>query len=259
MKKYKVKINNFEFEIIQDADGKFIKPDFIKQLEQSGTALKPAVEPIILARKPLSEKNVALNVLKWGTGGLNIDETRIPIDKNDPSQRPNGSVSISEGGKNLGGRDPEINGNTLNMVKGRFPANVILDEESAKLLDKQSGISKSVGGRIGNKGSMLNMCGTNYKKGNPGYNDIGGASRFFYCAKASKSERGIGNNHPTVKPLKLMQYLVKLITPPNGIVLDPFIGSGTTAIARQKLGVRCIGIEREKEYCDIIIRRLKKV
>lgn len=117
--------------------------------------------------------------------------------------------------------------------------------------------SKSTGGRIGNKGSALNMCGDRYEAGDPGFGDSGSAARFFYCAKASKAERGENNIHPTVKPIALMRYLVRLVTPPNGIVLDPFIGSGTTAIAAIQEGYEWIGIEREKEYCEIAARRIE--
>ena len=159
------------------------------------------------------------------------------------------------------------------------------------MLDEQSGINKSTGGRIGNKGSMLNMCGNNYQKGDPGFGDIGGASRFFYVAKASRAERNMGcenmeekidcdrnpklnsanvpmnrsnnpkqNIHPTVKPLKLMEYLCILTrTPTGGIILDPFAGSGTTCIAAKKIGRDFIGIEREADYCAIARARIKVV
>ena len=197
-----------------------------KQWDGWGTALKPANEPIAVARKPLSEKTVAANVLRWGTGGLNIGECRI--------------------------------GNKTEHV-GRFPANIILDETAGKLLDAQSGILKYGSNcRRTKVGSFLEHGGL----GRSGdiqttYGDSGGASRFFYCAKVAKKERGEGNNHPTVKPLKLMKYLVKLVTPPKGVVLDPFTGSGTTAIACMNTGRNFIGFEMDKGYYDIACKRIE--
>ena len=220
-----------------------------------GTALKPAHEPIVLARKPLSEKTIAKNVMKWGTGGINIDACRIEYQKGEnptvggrhkKTGRRIGAGSEKFGFKSL--ENPEIN------LQGRFPANVILDEEAGRMLDEQ------------------------HK----------GASRFFYCAKASKKERNMGledvepttvddgrnkpidnpflrgktprqNTHPTVKPVKLMEYLITLVTPPNGIVLDPFIGSGTTAIAAVNLGFNYIGFEISEEYCKIAEKRISEL
>src|SRR5690606_14190386 len=192
-----------------------------KQWEGWGTALKPAVEPIILARKPLSEATVADNVLKWGTGGLNIDGCRIDAEPRYFSPTVKGRGGILNKTDEM--RDAWYE------ERGRFPANILLDEEAAKMLDGQQG----------------------------------GASRFFYVAKASRSERTMGgkveNNHPTVKPIKLMRYLCRLITPPGGTVLDPFAGSGTTLLAAIQEGFSCIGIEREPEYCDIIRKRMAAV
>ena len=193
-----------------------------------GTALKPAHEPICMARKPLSEKSIALNVLKHGTGGINIDDCRIGLE------------------------DKQNDG-------GRFPANIMFDEEAGKILDEQSDK----------------------------------ASRFFYCPKVSKKERnagledmedrpsqlnsgGIGrktsvekrletngenapttkNHHPTVKPIALMEYLIKLVTPKGGTVLEPFMGSGSTGIAAKNLGMSFIGIEKEEEYFEIAKQRI---
>ena len=162
-----------------------------KQWDGWGTALKPAHEPICVARKPISEPSIAANVLKWGTGAINIDGCRVGSDTN--SYQPH---------------------------QGRFPANLIHD-----------GSDEATAG-------------------------LGDAQRFFYCAKASKAERGDSNHHPTVKPIALMRYLVRLVTPPNGTVLDPFLGSGTTAIAAVLEGRDWIGIEREAEYCDIARARI---
>ena len=183
--------------------------------------------------------------------------------------------------------------------QGRFPANIILDEEAGKMLDEQSGISKSQGGS--GKASMGALGDSKYGIYNKklgenagGIGDKGGASRFFYCAKASKSERNKGceeleeknstkqfnegmegqirsdgtiikppikqrNNHPTVKPIKLMIYLIKLVTPKNGIVLDPFIGSGTTGLAAKEINRNFIGIERDEGYCEIAEVRIKNI
>lgn len=198
-----------------------------KQWNGWETALKPAHEPIVVARKPLSEKTVAENVLKWGTGGINIDGCRIE---------------------------------TYVQPYGRFPANIILDEESGEMLDEQSGILKSGDNCIRTKvGSFLEHGGLG-KAGDVQrtYGDSGGASRFFYCAKASKKERGEDNNHPTVKPIALMKYLARLITPPEGLMLDPFAGSGTTLVASKLEGFFFIGIEKELKYVEIAQKRINQ-
>lgn len=175
-------------------------------------SLKPAIEPICMAQKPISEKRMTDNVLEWGTGAVNIDVCRI-------EKRTFFSKGIRSGQGHYVG-DNWSGGQGEKTVHGRFPANVLFDEPTAGMLDKS------------------------------------GASRFFYVAKASKKERGEFNNHPTVKPLALIRYLVKLVTPPNGIVLDPFAGSGTTGLACQSEGFGCILIEMESHNCGIIKRRL---
>jgi len=226
-----------------------------------GTALKPANEPIVLARKPLSEKTVAENVLKWGTGGLNIDGCRIPTDPtvDDPRLGGKGSWKTDKAAKKVyeGGYVGE---NIQSSALGRFPANVILDEEAGRMLDEQSGISKSRASGYNwgesNNDNPVHVI-QNIKSGLH-YDDKGGASRFFYCAKASRKERGEFNKHPTVKPIALMEYLIKLVTPPEGIVLDPFLGSGTTALAALNLGRFFIGIEFNEEYCEIARRRIEQ-
>jgi len=225
-----------------------------QQWEGWGTALKPANEPIVLARKPISEKTIAENVMKWGTGGINIDGCRIPANWKEeypPSWFTSGKSE--ENTEDYWGKG-NIKKNTVAdriSDKGRFPANVILDEEAGQMLDEQQE----------------------------------GASRFFYCAKASKKERNMGledvepttvddgrnkpidnpflrgktprrNTHPTVKPVKLMEYLITLVTPPNGIVLDPFFGSGTTGVAAVNLGFNYIGIELDEQYVEIARRRI---
>ena len=365
-----------------------------KQWSGWGTALKPANEPICLARKPLAESTIAKNVLKYGTGGLNIDACRVSISENDPNHRKP-SVGYADGSMfGLGGRE----GENLNAA-GRFPSNVILDEAAAQVLDGQSGVSTSKsGGKAGAIG--YHSGGKGADRG--GHDDKGGASRFFYVAKASTSDRNSGckdlltwerldqsqaaqtvaasqllkatldgmtpklsdtewntlwsgklqmdqsqkgltsttrtetssimtlatlnalaslttnesiqavirtietsglnlvesvesisqlrvsttsermesllgaalavlqtllpireqgkkgNVHSTVKPVKLMEYLCKLVTPPGGVVLDPFMGSGTTGVAALRNGFQFRGIEREEQYFYISQARLEK-
>jgi DNA modification methylase len=227
-----------------------------------GTALKPAHEPIVMARKPISEKTIVDNVLEWGTGGINIDDSRINLN-GDYKSKPNGRPSLT-------GLDDKYDSNTANQPDtiGRFPANIIFDEEAGKLLDEQSGISKSTGGRSGNKEGKEANIFAEYKDGKNNwankmyvgdYNDKGGASRFFYCPKTSKTDRneGTDNNHPTVKPTDLMLYLIRLVTPKGGTTLDPFMGSGSTGKAAVRGGFDFVGIEREKEYMEIAEARIQ--
>jgi len=157
-----------------------------KKWDGWGNSLKPSYEPILLFRKPFSEKTMAENILKWGVGALNILNCKI---------------------------------------NNRYPTNIIMDENIEK---------------------YLNEIYSNFIK-------------CFYCAKASKKERGEGNSHPTVKPLSLIKYLITLVTPPEGICLDPFEGSGTHIIACKELGFNYIGFEKEKEYCEIIKQRVNKL
>lgn len=219
--------------------------DAAKQWDGWGTALKPASEHWILIRKPLSEKTVAENVLKWGTGGINIDDCRIEVKDQDKLAKNWDRIqsnSQSEIATYLNPKE-QIRLDEYNKSnQGRFPANLILDEQAAEMLDKQSGILKIGGTR---------------RKNTMGYS--GDASRFFYVAKASSSDKNEGakkNNHPTVKNTKLMEYLIKLISPPGGIVLDCFMGSGTAGVAAIKLGFDFIGIEREIEFFEIAKKRI---
>jgi len=234
-----------------------------------GTALKPAHEPICMARKPLAEKTVAKNVLKWSTGGINIDESRVGTSEDIPSRKADKDVNYKNVGQNysIGIRKE------FTPTQGRFPANLIHDnsEEVRECFPE----SKGGGGHSSSYnpygGNSFNASITQKKIEKPtiGMNDSGNASRFFksivYIPKASKSERNMGceeleehqivtfatangtsnkpssisegrntiykNNHPTVKPVALMEYLIKMVTPKGGIVLDPFMGSGTTGIA----------------------------
>lgn len=221
-----------------------------------GTGLKPAVESWTLFRKPISEKNVALNVLRWGVGGLNIDVCRIGKELRhnaSAGNKPGGnSLVLSERGMpvNVPGRD----------VQGRFPANLIHDgsEEAIEgFSSTATGYRPKQSHAIWNEqGKHCYGSGVGVYQGIKPYNDSGSAARFFYCAKAGKSERGEGNNHPTVKPLALMRYLCRLITPPDGIVLDPFMGSGTTVIAAIQEGFGAIGMEQDHHYYCIAKRRI---
>jgi site-specific DNA-methyltransferase (adenine-specific) len=355
---YKVSYKGYEFIITQNEDGSFNIPEDIRDIETFGTALKPAAEYIVMARKPLSEKSVAENVLKWGTGGINIDGCRVG----------------SEGGTMKGGDikpniDPSsINigiGEVIKLDEGRFPANLILEclcDEVIKgekgersgandnygdkkggqwgqgkqirgadyndkgdihtnpmcpcyMMDEQSGVSKARSKYPEPDISSMSMTyydGKEEEKGvvkgqkkeqtKEGFSDKGGASRFFYQAKVGKAERNMGldhfedkemphgaqdkcgkcnkqflapknsqcvceeperlnakkkNIHPTVKPVSLMAYLVRLVTPPNGIVLDPFMGSGSTGIAAQLEGFRFVGMEMDKDYFKIAESRIE--
>jgi site-specific DNA-methyltransferase (adenine-specific) len=328
-----------------------------KQWEGWGSALKPANEPIVLARKPLEKGlSIAENVLKWGTGGLNIDVSRIGNE-----EREFNSKGISSGANKFVG-DKNFKGQGNILVNGRFPSNFIMthhedckcvgiksigsvkeggynyegnvydvqgfvpknspnansnygeeivedwdcvDDCPIKILDEQSGERKS-NGKYNKDGTWMNngdgfirTWDVEYDKLNKYAGQTGGASRFFYVAKASQWERNYGldgfekqqivggggltanlredgsletasaggkfgsikalksNIHPTVKPIKLMQYLIRLVTPPNGIVLDPFAGSGTTGIACKIDGFEFVGLELSEEYTEIANSRIQ--
>jgi site-specific DNA-methyltransferase (adenine-specific) len=219
-----------------------------KQWQGWGTALKPALEPITVARKPLTG-TVAENVLQWGTGGINIDGCRVecegkPVFINGVERDRNRS-SYDTGGSNRTGKI---------TTQGRWPANLIHDgsEEVVGLFPE----TKSGKMKEGQIRTSKPLFGSKTDHIAETYGDSGSAARFFYCAKASKSERGEGNTHPTVKPLGLMKYLITLGLPPGGIVLDPFCGSGTTALACKELGRNYICIEKELEYYQIACNRL---
>ena len=234
--------------------------DAAREWEGWGTALKPAFEPVVVARKPLGEKTVAANVLTHGTGALNIDATRIGTEKRHNASSSNASVvglGTSWNATEAGGRD----------AVGRWPANVALDESQAAALDAQSGFSKSppVGSvtktRPRKSSSMAGGFDHDPAGMSNGYGDSGGASRFFYVAKAPKSERPVvdGAAHPTVKPLALMRWLCRLVTPPGGVVVDPFAGSGTTLEAAYLEGFESIGVEMTPEYWPLIAARIERV
>ncbi len=304
-----------------------------KQWEGWGSALKPAHEDLVLARKPLEKGlSIAQNVLKWGTGAINIDASRIGSELIKGQKAGQGFNNVKGFGVNTKLGNEEAKEYISEDTNGRFPANFILghhfdcemkiektiytdtnEEESnevwnchddcpIKILDEQSGELKS--GKMtanhnrttnGSPNGIYGKFDVNHPLAET-YGDKGGASRFFYVAKASQWERnfglegfeekqttgggggGIGNYledinsasgkygsekapskniHPTVKPIKLMQYLVRMITPPNGIVLDPFAGSGTTGIACKIDGFNFVGLELSEEYTEIANSRIE--
>lgn len=312
------------------------------QFEGYGTALKPANEPICVARKPLSEKTVAANMMKWGTGGINVDGCRIGND-----MISSGKTKVVNGGQ-LNGENTRVNIEET-FSEGRFPANIIFEctcDEVIKgkeikgnenynfnnvelketntfkgrgkytprtetpdihtdpncpcyQLDQQSGVSKSnckSGIVEGKNAAMMDKYDDSRKNGSgmknkimvDDYSDKGGASRFFYVAKVSKKERNMGldgfeekqtkgsiglhnvggsptkdndrinkNHHPTVKPINLMTYLIRLVTPENGIVLEPFMGSGSTGVAAMLEGKRFVGMEQDESYFKIAEKRIE--
>jgi site-specific DNA-methyltransferase (adenine-specific) len=229
-----------------------------QQWQGWGTALKPAFEPIVVGRKPLSG-TVAGNVLTHGTGALNIDGCRIDGNGERFGGGAKGSSGFVDG--------YEAGAGFVTSTQGRWPANVVLDGDQADELDRQSGtltsgVLAAHHARAPKDAGILGAYGS--AEGERGYGDTGGASRFFptfrYEAKAPTAERPRHGEvaHPTVKPLDLMRWLVRLVTPPGGVVLEPFAGSGTTAEACVIEGFRCIAIEREAAYLPLIVARLSK-
>ncbi len=255
--------------------------------------IKPAYEPIVWAVKP-PEGSYVDNVLKHRVGAVNVDECRIKVESDDDNKRRStGKMGGSDSCFGVGNKyRPET------LSKGRFPANIILDEEAGRLLDEQSGELKSGEwkGQLRPRSSNIDYGAS----GSPIYwkANSGGASRFFYTAKASRGDRNIGlgdlmidgkrqegkkekfsatmgdgigkrehnpdedrawvkNNHPTVKPIKLFEWLIRLVTREGQIILDPFLGSGTTAIAAHNAGRKCVGIEKEDEYLEIAKKRIE--
>ncbi len=231
-----------------------------------GTALKPSHEPIIVARKPLAG-TVAETVLAHGTGALNIDATRVATtdnlnggaysggerrcDEYCASDAEAGAVALSRLNRGVG---------EYMQPAGRWPANVVHDgsdevEAAFAAFGERGGGFGKAGGRVDHAA----FGGGIKNRGNVfGFGDVGTASRFFYCAKASKTDRA-GSKHPTVKPVALMRWLVRLVTPAGGTVLDPFAGSGSTLEAAMREGFDAIGIERESEYHTDCLRRVSAV
>lgn len=237
--------------------------DAAKQWSGWGTALKPANEPIVMARKPF-KGTVAANVLEHDTGALNIDACRIVMSDDDRAvvDSRSGAGDTTEGWGNIGKRSKGQKFKSSPF--GRWPANVILDEHTAQILDQQTDHLKggvTVGrNRNGNIPSGGYDGGWKKQTEDITYGDSGGASRFFYVAKAPKRERPEVNGvkHTTVKPLTLMRYLVRMVTPPGGVVLDPFAGSGTTIEAALLEGFQSIGIELTDEYLPLIQQRIQR-
>lgn len=260
-----------------------------------GTALKPAHEPICMARKPITEKNIAENVLKWGVGGINIDESRVGT--KEEIGRDNRNIKNSPLAPKDGWNKNSMKGlDTRGKFTGRFPANLIHDnsDEVRECFPE----SKSSDAIRHNKKDNFKFFSEGEKQPavtSLGFSDSGNASRFFksilYYPKASKKERNMGcenlppqakvfngqsdkpsknmkdvekrfttqpkqNNHPTVKPIALMEYLIKMVTPKGGIVLDPFMGSGSTGVAAKKNGYDFIGIDMTPEYVEIAKARI---
>ena len=247
-----------------DEDG--IEQEINNEWKGWGTALKPAHEPIVMARKLLSESNNVANVLKHGTGGINIDGCRIPYGEgNEPIPQ------LAQGKTKVNSTKTMFDGQSLHKSKteaviggsldGRFPANVMHDGSEEVVsgfpnTGQGGGKPYSYAGReYDNKDTS--MFNGDKPQAPSNYNDMGTAARFFYCPKVSKSERGENNTHPTVKPQELMKYLCRLVTPKGGTVLDPFMGSGSTGMACKDEGFEFIGIEREKEYFEIAEKRIQ--
>jgi site-specific DNA-methyltransferase (adenine-specific) len=252
-----------------------------------GTALKPAHEPIVMARKPF-KGTVAENVLEHGTGGINIDGCRVETNEEITNHSRGKESAISKG--KYGDSKAQETHQTEGQKLGRFPANVMHDG-SEEVLEIFPQTNKSSGGRSYQNTNQMYSGGWADEKGkkiDPGFGDEGTAARYFYCAKASKKDRDEGldeftdknlyvgkdrrkpllnisenrnksvkNTHPTVKPTELMRYLCRLVTPKGGVVLDPFMGSGSTGKGALLEGFKFVGIEMEREYFDIACARLE--
>jgi site-specific DNA-methyltransferase (adenine-specific) len=257
--------------------------DSAKQWHGWGTALKPAHEPIVVARKPLIG-TVAENVLEWGVGAMNIDGCRIGYASDADKDKALAGDAFKRKDTNDKGwsrpwmqdaeRVAQLNVEAKQRAQtGRWPANVVLshtifcddicaDGCPVAELDRQSGINKSTaGGKSGSNAYPRSWTEDNKDRFRAGHTDTGGASRFFYVAKASKKERPnvAGVAHPTVKPLALMQWLVRLVTPAGGTVLEPFAGSGTTVEAALLEGCNVLAIEKTEDYLPLINARIERV
>jgi site-specific DNA-methyltransferase (adenine-specific) len=219
-----------------------------------GTALKPAWEPIVLARKPLTG-TVAANVTAHGVGALNIDACRIGTE--DDTSRTRAVVGDTAAPF---GRGYAMGGN--GSPAGRWPANLLLDTDTAQLLDRHAG--NLTGGTFPGRQNVEPGTGRTMNGGWSGdiaparRMDSGGPSRFYYTAKAGRADRGTGNNHPTVKPVDLMRWLIRLVTPRDALILDPFAGSGTTGQAAEVEGRRCVLVERDPGYCELVQARIDR-
>ncbi|RGW56909.1 DNA-methyltransferase [Bifidobacterium longum] len=226
--------------------------------------LKPAHEPICLARKPL-DGTLAHNLLGHGTGALHIDSCRVPF-RNAADEKESKNKN-RHADFNSGPRDNHIYGvdkadRTDYTAEARFAPNMLFDQSTAKELDRQSGVTVSRKGRP--RASTKPGDGWGMTHTGAEYDDMGGASRFYpvfrYCPKAGPGERPTvdGIRHPTVKPLELMRWLVRLVTPPDGLVLEPFAGSGATLEACRIEDVRCVAAEMDSDYVRLIARRMAR-
>lgn len=230
-----------------------------------GTALKPAWEPICVARKAL-DGTVAGNVEAHGTGALHVDACRV---LGGGDVRPRGTSYLDtemHGGWArpwMQDRQEVERRNAASLDRanrmGRWPANVVHDgsDEVLACFPESDGQNGATGPQYGSKITKNAYGDFGPRQDFQPRGDGGSAARFFYCAKASRAERGRGNTHPTVKPVALMQWLVRLVTPPQGIVLDPFGGSGTTGLAAAREGFRAILMEQSQDYADIAARRIR--
>lgn len=233
--------------------------DAARQWQGWGTALKPALEPITVARKPLAG-TVAENVLAHGTGAINVDGCRVGSEV----VKSHHTAMLTHGGQNARPWHEGHKSTTTEHV-GRWPANLIHDgsDEVVGLFPQGgsgSGQVKVSSGRKSGSGSWAQDNGMQRagaeNTGVRDFGDTGSAARFFYCPKAIRADRDAGNVHPTVKPTDLMRYLCRLVTPPGGVVLDPFTGSGSTGKAAVLEGFRFLGIEREAQYVEIAKARI---
>ena len=224
-----------------------------------GSALKPACEPIVLARKPLAERTLEANVARFGTGALNIDACRVSA--------PEGAVvriaHFESGSKRGFGGGLKGGSRSVPQERGRWPANVIHDGSDEVLgcfpeAPGQLVRARTDGAAQGNAvyGALRHVTREPEPRADSGIAARGTAARFFYCAKASRADRGTGNTHPTVKPTTLLGYLCRLVTPIGGTVLGCFMGSGSTGIAALREGFRFIGVEKDPSYFAIACGRL---
>lgn len=253
--------------------------DLAKQWNGWGTALKPAHEPVCFARKPLSEDTIVANVLRWMTGAINVDGARVGDDE--MAKTASSGKLISSNNSMAGGNYGRID---AGHAVGRWPANVVHDGSREVVstfpsAPGQQGDLSETGRSRPSQGRFGDMAPPHAHLARK---DSGSAARFFYCAKTSRSERELGmtsspsiaagvgalrdagrgapraNNHPTVKPVELMRWLCRLITPKGGIVLDPFMGSGSTGIACVREGFKFVGIENDRGYFDIACQRIAR-
>ena len=245
----------------------------LKKWKGWSSQIKPGHENIMLAQKPF-KGSIANNVIKWGVGGLNIDGCRIPSG-GDYRKKCESAVGLdSSRTKSVYGKWKGKRTNSFNSL-GRMPSNVVLSHHEKckenkchkdcpiQELDRQSGVTKSQGiinrWKDGAK-PFGGGAGHEYETYNVRTPDVGGASRFFYHPKAPQKERvvnGVRLDHPTIKPIGLLRWLVRLVTPPGGVVLDPFMGTGTTIIAAHKEGFQSVGMELEKEHYQDAIKKIK--